>query len=59
MMDVVRDRFIEIHPLSVVQGDVARRNILIHQGHPYIIDFGYCELEKRTGTSLINFAARK
>jgi tRNA A-37 threonylcarbamoyl transferase component Bud32 len=30
MMDVIRNQFKEIHALGVVQGDVARRNILLH-----------------------------
>jgi hypothetical protein len=45
LLDMVHDRFKEIHTLGVVQGDVARRNILIHHGNPYIIDFGYSKFK--------------
>jgi RIO-like serine/threonine protein kinase len=38
--------FQHIHALGVVQGDVARRNILIRQGHLYVIDFGYCKFKE-------------
>jgi hypothetical protein len=46
MMGVICNQFKEIHALGVVQGDVARRNILFYQGRPCIIDFGYSKLKE-------------
>jgi hypothetical protein len=45
-LEQLRVHFQEIHALGVVQGDVARRNIVVRQGHLYVIDFGYCTFQK-------------